>query len=140
MLAVSLLIAETGARWVGRALAWRTPANQVLALIQNHEESHCEFRSRVEQRLERLRMREVWPEQILLLDRPADDGRPESRQMLQWIVGKLSGSPRPARVLLVPGAPARVLELPWESLLHADAIPTQGAPSPASFCAKSADG
>jgi len=62
---VSLVIAEVGTRWTDFIRAWRIPDNELVVLIQQHEESHEEFQSRVAARFDRLRGPTVHLDQIL---------------------------------------------------------------------------
>lgn len=118
MQATTLLIAEKGAHWIARALAWRTRANEaVVALIQDRAESARAFRDRVERRIESLRRKGVWLEQILLLSRRRRAGRPDGREMLLAIHRALAACTRPVQVLLVPRAPGLVATVSWDGPL-----------------------
>ena len=133
MQATTLLIAERGAHWIVQALAWRTRANQALvALIQDSAESARAFRSRVERRIEDLKRKGLWLEQILLLSRRRSAGAPGGREMMRAIRRALAACTPPSQVLLVPRAPGIVATVPWELLgpigaisIHACATPCQ---------------
>ena len=71
---ISLLIAEDGADWVERARAWRLPANELMVLAQQRDESNLDFRARIEQRLARLRRVDKAVEQVLLVAGRRRDG------------------------------------------------------------------
>jgi hypothetical protein len=102
---VSLLIAEDGADWLERAQAWRRPANEFMVLAQQRGESHGEFRGRVEQRIERLRSRGTWLEQVLLVTggRRDETALLARGQMLRLLLGEPNGQARIPSVVLDAG-------------------------------------
>lgn len=114
MQATTLLIAEKGAHWIERALAWRTRANEaVVALIQGRAESARAFRGRVERRIAGLWNKGLWVEQVILLLHPRRAGA-DGGGMLLALRKALAASAWPVNVLLVPRAPGVVATVPLE--------------------------
>jgi hypothetical protein len=84
---VSLVIAESGTGWTDCIRTWRTPDNELVVLIQQHEESHQEFQCRVASRFERLRSPAVRLDQILHVAGSCrqDPCRLPRAQLLDWL-------------------------------------------------------
>jgi hypothetical protein len=97
---VSLVIAETGTRWTDSVRAWRSPDNELVVLIQHHEESYQEFQCRVAERFERLRSPGVRLDQILLVAGGCqhDGCRLPRARLLHSVLADVDGRAEAARV------------------------------------------